>query len=482
MATEFEDATVERLLAAIGELGAIKVMMGMTCTMEKEKIGSDEGGEVGSYVESVHRYGTMATLTNADADAMREFVAYSMAYVIEEFEKFITNGSGWVITAVEKLDLRIDRYHPGRGGSYMACPAWLVNKQCCINIKNEDDNCFRYATTASIDRPKVHPERVHYYKKLKLLKFAGIEMPAPATDTTFKRFETLNPDYALLVYRCPTNGDRDDLCVTYRSPHIKERKMIPLVMLYDAEAKDEVKSHYITVTNVDGLVRKDGNKEATCWYCMHTFAGANAKRCLEQHQQSPCDIQRVELPIKNVSDKLEFTDFEKTLNVPYAIYADFESSLVPIKEEEQQCGGSTQRLNRHVANSFAYTTVGLNGEKIEELSEFFRGPDAGRYCLLGMQRVAEKLKERMQAFRERAPLSPVEEALWEAAEICHLCGKCDMTPAKYKTGQEKPVRLKKDGTPYKVAEPKNVLFRNARCATTATLRVSIGGLPIAVAI
>ena len=232
--------------------------------------------------------------------------------------------------------------------------------------------------------------------------------------------------------------------------------MIPLVMLYDSEAKDEVKSHYITITNVDGLVRKDGNIEATCWYCMHTFAGANAKRCLEQHQLHPCDIQRVELPAKG--EILDFKDFEKTLNVPYAIYADFESSLVPIKEEEQQCGGSTQRLNKHVANSFAYTTVGPDGERIEELSQFFRGPEAGRYCLLGMQRVAEKLKERMQTFRERPSLSPAEEASWEAAEICHLCGKDGMTPTKYKTGQEKPVRLKKDGTPYKAAEPKNVLF------------------------
>ena len=178
--------------------------------------------------------------------------------------------------------------------------------------------------------------------------------------------------------------------------------MIPLVMLYDSEAKDEVKSHYITVTNVDGLVRKDGNKEATCWYCMHTFAGANAKRCLLQHQQSPCDIQRVELPIKDVSDKLEFTDFEKTLDVPFIMTLDFECSLVPIKEEEQQCGGSTQRLNKHVANSFAYTTVGPNREKIEEFSQFFRGPDAARYCLMGMQHAADKIKERMQTFREPA--------------------------------------------------------------------------------
>jgi hypothetical protein len=187
--------------------------------------------------------------------------------------------------------------------------------------------------------------------------------------------------------------------VTYRSPH-KDRKLISLVLLYDAESKEGVKSHYITVTNVEALVRMDSNAEATCWYCMHTFAGKSARKNLEQHQRHPCDTQRVELPIKGENDILEFSDWEKVFNVPYTIYADFESSLVPVKAEEQQCGESTQRLNKHVANSFSYLTIGPDGERIPEFCQFFRGPNAGWMCLLGMQRAAVKLKERMQAFPE----------------------------------------------------------------------------------
>ena len=75
-----------------------------------------------------------------------------------------------------------------------------------------------------------------------------------------------------------------------------------------------------------------------------------------------------------------------------------------------------------------------------------------------MQRVADQIKERMQKFRERGPLSPAEEASWEEATHCHLCGKEGMTAPKFKTGAEKPVKLKKDGAPYKVQEPKNVLL------------------------
>ena len=153
MAQEFEEATVARLVAAVDELKGIAVMMGMTCTMEKEKMGSDENGGVGNFSMSLHRYGTLRKFPNPDANMLREFVSYSMAYAIEEFEKFVQNGYGWFITSVEKLDLRIDWYHPGRGGSHMESPAWLVSKKCCVNVRNLNQECFRYALTAAVDRP-----------------------------------------------------------------------------------------------------------------------------------------------------------------------------------------------------------------------------------------------------------------------------------------------------------------------------------------
>lgn len=140
-----------------------------------------------------------------------------------------------MIDRVEKLDLQIDKYNPGRGGSYLPTPSWMGAKKATINVKNNDNDCFKYALTVAIDRPAKDPQRVAYYKRAEraLFDLKGIEMPAPATDTTFQRFEKQNPEYSLLVYRCPTNStSRDYLCTTYYSPH-HDRKQIVLVMLYD---------------------------------------------------------------------------------------------------------------------------------------------------------------------------------------------------------------------------------------------------------
>lgn len=127
------------------------------------------------------------------------------------------------------------------------------------------------------------------------------------------------------------------------------------------------------------------------------------------------------LPTKGRTDILKFDDFDKTLKLPYTIKLDFESDLVPLPQEEQRAGASTERLNKHVANSYCFKTIGPDGECVEEHSVFYRGPNAAKHCLEELTRVADALKVKLQAFRERPPLSPEDDAAWFAADVCH-CG------------------------------------------------------------
>ena len=169
----------------------------------------------------------------------------------------------------------------------MESPAWIVAKKCCINVKNKDQDCFRYALTAAIDRPAANAERSYYNKpeRRNLFNLSGIDMPAKCCLRTFQRFEAQNPKYSLLVWQCPMqSASRGDFFPAYISPH-EDRERIILVVLYEVEAESEetAKSHYITVSNVNALLRVDSNYEAHCLRCLHTFAGANSKANLECH-------------------------------------------------------------------------------------------------------------------------------------------------------------------------------------------------------
>ena len=50
----------------------------------------------------------------------------------------------YCITTLKKIDWK-------RVGSYIDSPKWLKNKKATINPENNDDNCFQYALTASLN-------------------------------------------------------------------------------------------------------------------------------------------------------------------------------------------------------------------------------------------------------------------------------------------------------------------------------------------
>ena len=53
--------------------------------------------------------------------------------------------SGLVLLQVQSLVISYDRYNPTRGSSYIPLPDWVANKKACINIKNNDELCFKYS-------------------------------------------------------------------------------------------------------------------------------------------------------------------------------------------------------------------------------------------------------------------------------------------------------------------------------------------------
>ena len=38
-----------------------------------------------------------------------------------------------------------NKYDPTRAGKYINLPKWISLKKACINIKNKDEKCFKYA-------------------------------------------------------------------------------------------------------------------------------------------------------------------------------------------------------------------------------------------------------------------------------------------------------------------------------------------------
>ena len=68
-----------------------------------------------------------------------------------------------------KIIVNYDKYNPTRAGSYIELPKWVSSKKACINIKNDDNKCFKYCVQCSVFKiyEKKNPERMIHYIKFK---------------------------------------------------------------------------------------------------------------------------------------------------------------------------------------------------------------------------------------------------------------------------------------------------------------------------
>ena len=81
--------------------------------------------------------------------------------VWESLAKFQRRGSNRRFISVLSLDLRIVKYEPVGGSSYIPLPRFLAAKTAIINLKNEDEECLKWAITRALNPEEKHSERIH---------------------------------------------------------------------------------------------------------------------------------------------------------------------------------------------------------------------------------------------------------------------------------------------------------------------------------
>ncbi len=64
---------------------------------------------------------------------------------------------------ITKITIHYNKYNPthSRGSSYAPLPEWIALKKACINIKNNDNKCFKYCIECMFYKiyDKTHPEK-----------------------------------------------------------------------------------------------------------------------------------------------------------------------------------------------------------------------------------------------------------------------------------------------------------------------------------
>ena len=138
------------------------------------------------------------------AEDFHEAYDESVKKIWGDFDKWLSNGSGWVLERVENLYLNSAKYDPIYGRSYIPTPKGIEAKKAVVNVQNQDNQCFKWAVLSALHPLAKHANRGLNYKKLENeLDFTGKSFPVNLDDIS--KFEKQN-DLAVSVYSVKQDG------------------------------------------------------------------------------------------------------------------------------------------------------------------------------------------------------------------------------------------------------------------------------------
>ena len=281
-------------------------------------------------IESMFSGESVALLLEGDFDEQYD---NQVDTILKYLNEFVRNGSSWTAERVVNLSVWIAAYKPTSGSSNIKSPNYIANKCSVLNIANKDKKCFLWSVIASIYPATSHQNRVSKYQQFKhKLNTTGLKFPLSIYHV--KKFENLNSNISVNVFAY--NG-KTGIYPIYVTTFKDRRHYANLLLLSDGE-----KSHYTLITNMSGLLNQPGgrtNAKHFCNYCLHGFRDMTT---LLQHTEDCLKFvpQKVTLPNEDEC-WVKFKATQKMLEVPFVIYADFESYTVKMPTENDHKKSTT---------------------------------------------------------------------------------------------------------------------------------------------
>ena len=195
--------------------------------------------------------------------ALDELYKRSSDKIMESLAKFQREGSGWVVDSIEELVLHTVKHNPLNGSSYIKLPEKLANKKAIINMKNEDNQCFKWSVTRALNPVEKNAERIS--KKLRIqadkLKWEGLKFPMELKEIS--RFETLNEvNVNVFGFECEV--------YPLRISNGNHKKCVNLLLIDEDEKK-----HYCVIKDMSRLLSsqksKNEHKKFFCLRCLNGF-------------------------------------------------------------------------------------------------------------------------------------------------------------------------------------------------------------------
>ncbi|CAB3991092.1 Gastrula zinc finger [Paramuricea clavata] len=456
------------LVNELKRMGGLKYTETLKVRMSKE-IGDGKTKKDSVYFKS--KTGTATNFEDIESTA-----AQNQLTILSRIETFQNLGSNWIILNIESHYVNIAMYKPLKGSSYMELPKDISNSMCgLINMKNNDNLCFLWSHVRHLN-PKARRATTITQKDREFitnLDYDGIDFPVKISD--IDRIERKNSiSISVFGYK----GKKQFYPI--RNSKAKYEDHMELLLLGDGESNN----HYVLIKDVNRMlfsVSKHAHKQHFCLHCLHSCV---SEEVLEKHKETCLEVngtQAVILPKEGT--KIKCKNHRNSMPVPFVIYADFESILVPEerkeKSENPEDESSTDLYQTHKACSFGLKTVCHYDDKYSGEYKSYVGSDAALVFLKTVVKESFRCREMTdKIFRKKMVITPKEEAEFLVTRNCHICGYdlCedrvrdhDHVTGKYRGAAHNICNLK-----YRITWKVPVVFHNLRGYDSHLIMQEIG--------
>lgn len=348
----------------------------------------------------------------------------------KEIEHYKSSTSDMVVHEIVGVELFIYKYVPPKGRSYLELPK-NCPKRSVINVKNDDNMCFKWAVLSALHYKDVNQKsasKVCVYKKYeKELNFDGIEFPVSGL-SSYKRFEKLNEQpINVFLY------EKGKVRPFYISRYISEsNKEIINLLLYSNESREEEEEevyHYVWIKNFSGMF-PDGQKRHL-FYCYNCLSHFTKQELLDKHKQLGCynyEAASIKLPAKE-NAFIKYTEIQKQLKVPFVLYCDIEAILekleVDFREEDEDESVVSKTINYQKHKPYYIGCKFVSYDKDIDVPEYkvFEGDDCIDKFFEFLDNNEEYFIEYLKKNEPMIKLTNEEEKRYETQENCDVCSK-----------------------------------------------------------
>ena len=249
--------------------------------------------------------------------------------ILEKYQDNLRNkmkGSDFIFNGINYLYYDLNRITISKGGSYIKSTKWLNDKKCTINQKNNDNKCFQYAATLALNINSIdkHHQRITKIKPF-INNYKWNDINFSATKKDWNKFEVNNKNVALNILYVSYNTKKIEIAYKSKYNLIRDNQII-LLMISNGE-----NWHYLVVKNLSRLLRGISSNHDGDYYCLNCFHSYMTENKLNAHKKvcenhDCCNIEMAS-PNNNI---IKYNSGEKSLELPFIIYADLESLLKKI--------------------------------------------------------------------------------------------------------------------------------------------------------